>query len=109
MKLLSLWEPWATLMALGAKKIETRSWSTSYRGWLAIQAAKCWNADCQRWVCEDIFVEALEPHYGAGHAHDGLWLDEMKRSLPRGHIVAVVNLIDCLPSIRTSRLSAGCI
>ena len=40
MKLLSLWEPWATLMAIGAKKIETRSWATSYRGWLAIQASK---------------------------------------------------------------------
>lgn len=28
MKLLSLWEPWATLMAIGAKRIETRSWQT---------------------------------------------------------------------------------
>jgi activating signal cointegrator 1 len=27
-------------MAIGAKRIETRSWSTSYRGWLAIQASK---------------------------------------------------------------------
>ena len=37
-KLISLWEPWATLMAIGAKRIETRSWRTPYRGWLAIQA-----------------------------------------------------------------------
>lgn len=35
---LSLWQPWASLMALGIKSIETRSWSTSYRGRLAIAA-----------------------------------------------------------------------
>ena len=39
-KAVSLWEPWASLMALGAKRIETRSWSTSYRGPLLICAAK---------------------------------------------------------------------
>lgn len=40
MRGLSLTQPWATLVAIGAKKIETRSWSTPYRGWLAIHAAK---------------------------------------------------------------------
>lgn len=38
MKALTLTQPWATLVALGAKKIETRSWSTTYRGPLAIHA-----------------------------------------------------------------------
>ncbi len=40
MKALSLWEPWASLMAVGAKRIETRSWPTRYRGPLLICAAK---------------------------------------------------------------------
>lgn len=40
MKGLSLTQPWATLVALGAKRVETRAWSTPYRGWLAIHAAK---------------------------------------------------------------------
>lgn len=40
MRGLSLTQPWATLVAVGAKKIETRSWSTSYRGPIAIHAAK---------------------------------------------------------------------
>lgn len=40
MKALSLWEPWATLFALGIKGPETRSWSTNYRGPMAIAAAK---------------------------------------------------------------------
>jgi activating signal cointegrator 1 len=40
MKALTLTQPWASLVAIGAKKIETRSWSTDYRGPLAIHAAK---------------------------------------------------------------------
>jgi len=40
MKTLSLWEPWASLMAYNLKKIETRHWSTNHRGPLAIHAAK---------------------------------------------------------------------
>jgi len=40
MKALTLTQPWATLVAIGAKRIETRSWRTDYRGPLAIHAAK---------------------------------------------------------------------
>lgn len=40
MKALTLTQPWATLVAIGAKTIETRSWNTNYRGPLAIHAAK---------------------------------------------------------------------
>jgi len=40
MRCLTLYQPWASLIALGDKKIETRSWQTSYRGPLAIHAAK---------------------------------------------------------------------
>lgn len=39
MKAITLTQPWAQLVALGAKCIETRSWSTRYRGPLAIHAA----------------------------------------------------------------------
>lgn len=40
MKALSLTQPWATLIALGEKKFETRSWACNYRGPLAIHASK---------------------------------------------------------------------
>jgi len=40
MKALTLTQPWASLMAVGAKTIETRSWETMYRGGLVIHAAK---------------------------------------------------------------------
>ncbi len=36
MKAISLKQPWANLVATGAKTIETRKWSTKYRGDLVI-------------------------------------------------------------------------
>jgi len=39
-KALSIWEPWASLVARGVKRHETRHWSTTYRGPIAIHAAK---------------------------------------------------------------------
>lgn len=39
MKVLSLTEPWATLIKENMKKVETRSWKTSYRGELYIHAS----------------------------------------------------------------------
>ncbi len=39
MKVLSIKEPFASLVALGIKKIETRSWKTNYRGEIYIHAS----------------------------------------------------------------------
>ena len=77
---ITLTQPWATLMAIGAKKNETRGWSTSYRGWLAIHAAKAYPQDCQLLRYQEPFATALRNH--------GL--------LPRGYVLAVVNLTDCV-------------
>jgi hypothetical protein len=43
MKAISLWQPWASAIALGLKRIETRHWSTTYRGRIAIHAALRWD------------------------------------------------------------------
>jgi hypothetical protein len=40
MKVISLLQPWATLVVIGAKKFETRSWNTFYRGPVLIHASK---------------------------------------------------------------------
>ncbi|UAY51238.1 ASCH domain-containing protein [Ferruginibacter albus] len=40
MKALSLLQPWASLVMIGVKKIETRSWATDYRGTLLIHASQ---------------------------------------------------------------------
>ena len=39
MKVLSLLQPWATLVIVGAKKFECRSWKTNYRGTIIIHAS----------------------------------------------------------------------
>lgn len=39
MKVISLLQPWATLVVIGAKKIETRSWNTKHRGPILIHAS----------------------------------------------------------------------
>lgn len=39
MRVLSIKEPFASLVALGIKKIETRSWKTNYRGEIYIHAS----------------------------------------------------------------------
>jgi len=50
MKALTLYQPWAQLVAIGAKRIETRSWGTSYRGPLAIHAGKAMKTEAMRLI-----------------------------------------------------------
>jgi hypothetical protein len=40
MKALTVFQPYASLIAFGSKWVENRSWPTSYRGPLAIHAGK---------------------------------------------------------------------
>ena len=40
MKVLTLHQPWATLLVLGIKTVETRSWQTHYRGKVLIHSSK---------------------------------------------------------------------
>lgn len=44
-KALSLYEPWASLMSMGKKKFETRSWGTKYRGLVVICSSKTLEVD----------------------------------------------------------------
>lgn len=87
-KAISLWQPWASLIAIGAKRFETRSWPTAYRGPLAIHAAKRWTNDEKNLCCKEPFWEALtEFCIGPPHGFD--------HDLPLGCIVAVAELRDC--------------
>ena len=40
MKAISIHQPWASLIAFGEKRFETRSWKTDYRGPLLIHASR---------------------------------------------------------------------
>ncbi len=97
MPCLSLWQPWATLMAIGSKKNETRSWPTSYRGLLAIHAAKKW--DRHMWdACEmPAYREVLSPIVLARPRSMGFYSEgTLRASIPFGAILCVVRLVDCV-------------
>lgn len=88
MKALTLHQPWATLIAIGAKCIETRSWSTSYRGPLAIHAAKGFPKEAQVACITYPFIDTL----GKAGFRVGAWPG---KPLPLGAIVATCELVDC--------------
>ena len=92
MKVLTLWQPWATLVAIGAKKIETRSWQTQYRGPLLIHAGASFPPKIKKHICmKEPFHSVLEKwnqSLGDKAASD------FRTILPLGKIVCRVDLVD---------------
>ena len=98
MKALSLWQPWATLVAMGEKRIETRCWSTDYRGELAIHATMKRPA---RWLGAsahtDPFRDELADVFCVRRDRDdrmGKRVDDVLQSLPYGKVLCIVRLVD---------------
>jgi hypothetical protein len=86
---ITLWQPWASLVACGAKTWETRGHRTRYRGRIAIHAGTRVPPDGESvggWL---VYVQA-----DAVRALDrsGAW-----HPLPLGAIVATAELTDCCP------------
>lgn len=48
MKVLTIRQPWASLIILGYKRFEFRSWKTSYRGDLLIHAGKMIDKEAEK-------------------------------------------------------------
>jgi activating signal cointegrator 1 len=80
-KVLSLWQPWAEAIRVGAKQIETRSWPTKYRGWLAIHAAKK-------------PIDMMDEVWVTFAQH---WVGDLSK-LDFGAVICVVKLTDCRPT-----------
>ena len=85
MKALTLTEPWATLVMLGAKRYETRSWNTRYRGQLIIHAAKGFPKRARELINEEPFQAALDG-YG------------VHKPFQLGHVLGSVQLLDICPT-----------
>lgn len=80
MKALSLWQPWATAIAVSVNTIETRHWSTRYRGPLLIHAAK------HRDPMQREFTESEQA------------IGRLPMIIPFGAIVAICELVDVRPT-----------
>ena len=82
-KAISLKQPWATLVILGAKVYETRSWKANYRGPLAIHASRSFTEQLARLCAHEPYRSVLQrAGYKCG------W------DLPRGVILGTVELVE---------------
>lgn len=92
MKLLTITQPWATLIAIGAKRIETRPKRANYEGDIAIHAAKGLNGIFPGADHLDLADLCARPgRIGEALTRHGL----TSGLLPRGHVVAVARLVRC--------------
>jgi len=97
---ITLQAPYGSLVAKGKKTIETRSWSTSYRGRLGIHQGKTWAPgwrgwfDGDDWRCsalDDIGADLNEDVNGSGSYRVDRY------TLPLGALVATAELVDVVP------------
>ena len=92
MKALTLTQPWATLVAIGAKQIETRSWRTSYRGPVAIHAAKRFPKAAREFNADPVCYRAVQ-RYSLSKTYSLI-----DPSYPLGCVLATCTLLDCCPT-----------
>lgn len=72
MRVITLKQPWATLVAEGLKKYEFRSWKYGYRGELLIHAGKGIDEDAMK------------------------KFENLNLKYPQSRIVAKVRILDCI-------------
>ena len=77
MKVISIKEPFATLITNGMKKIETRSWKTNYRGEIFIHASG--KSIAKEFLTNDFVVDLVK---------------DMDMNF--GNIICRCNLVDCI-------------
>ncbi|MFM9533646.1 ASCH domain-containing protein [Lysinibacillus sp. IITD104] len=80
MKAITIKQPWATLIALGEKRFETRSWQTKYRGPIAIHAGKTMDKE----YCEYPPIKRALQRHGIKN-----------EDLPLGVVIATAELVEC--------------
>lgn len=92
MKAITIWQPWASLVAVEAKRFETRSWPTNYRGPIAIHAAKKNPLSNIRELHPIVQVDILNALCKAFSIKSGV-IDRLR--MTSGCIVATAELVEC--------------
>ena len=92
MKAISLWQPFASLIAAGHKTIETRRWPTSHRGDLLICAAQ------RRMGFEELYLMASMERTSR----------EIPRPIPYGQALAIVRVVGCRRMVEADEDAACC-
>jgi len=95
LRALSLIQPWASLMALGEKRIETRARRTHRRGAFFIHAS---GAPGGRWDQASLELAHSDRDFiAAWNRHPAYFPTRTMRDVPLGAILAVTRLVDCQP------------
>ncbi|NET03075.1 MAG: ASCH domain-containing protein [Sphaerospermopsis sp. SIO1G1] len=81
MKSISIWQPWASMISCGYKKVETRSWNTNYRGDLLICSAKKRNMELRNYS-QDVLLPLIPQKLNY-------------ENLPFGQALAICKLVNC--------------
>jgi len=89
---LSLWQPWASLVACGLKTIETRTYPTRVRGPFVVCAALRSNRHEEQQILD--WLALALPACGRAWPTG---LPKVARDLPRGVAVATADLVTCRP------------
>jgi len=99
MKALTLTQPWATLVAIGAKRIETRSWDTRYRGPLAIHAAKLFPKWAREFASEPVCRQAVKERAASSNIGRLVGWEHKPPFVvyPLGYVIAVCRLANVIP------------
>lgn len=112
MKALTLHQPWASLIERGVKTIETRPWGTRYRGTVLIHAGK--SKQCRRNGGLRVGAYEVRPFGTTGMALEGPGLPPFRSvprlegfTLPIGAVVAVAELVDCVPIVDDCEADMG--
>ena len=77
MKILTVRQPWASLIVRGIKDVENRTWPTRYRGPVLIHAAK---------RPDDISVDDIARRFGV----------RLEAALELGGVVGITEIVDCV-------------
>jgi ASCH domain len=89
MKIISIRQPWASLIVEGFKEVENRTWRTLYRGPVIVHASL---------RADDISDDELQRRFNV----------RVDRALPLGGIVGITEIIDCVRSSESRWHAPGC-
>lgn len=89
MKALTIWQPWASMVAVGIKQNETRGYPTNYRGVIAIHAGKKSVREVWSTYLDSKTREVICRRLNFSN-HTGFEV------FPLGCVLATANLVDCI-------------
>lgn len=90
-KVITVRQPWATLLMLGIKKFETRSWSTKFRGMVMLHVSKA-------------IPRAEDWGFFAWPNHNPDWVESFNTAYKKHTLGTVIGAMNIEDSLRTEKL-----